>query len=76
VFVDQAARDLLTTKLEGSRFADEECLNIMVDFFEKNVSLRSTGMHAEIGLARQSEYSTEPKNRVSFNLGVAATLID
>lgn len=41
VFVDQAAREILLRKLEGSVFVDNDYIDAMVDSFEKNVSLTS-----------------------------------
>jgi hypothetical protein len=39
VFVDRAIRDMLKEKLEGSKFAEDEMLDLMVEEFEKKVIL-------------------------------------
>jgi hypothetical protein len=39
VFVDRAIRDMLKEKLEASKFAEDEMLDLMVEEFEKKVIL-------------------------------------
>ncbi|KAG8829562.1 hypothetical protein FRC17_006388 [Serendipita sp. 399] len=81
VFIDRAARNMLVDKLTGSKYSDEESIDIMVDEFEKKTKriFDGTQLSSVLHFGRSSDNDRQysiTRGRLSLNKAEVKRIFD